>query len=150
MISYKISRKILNNSKIVIGDEIIKSIDCINRVTAKDVFTKQDNPAGNNAAFDGYAINSKDTNKINEKKGKLFKIVGMIAAGDKPLKRIKQKFQAVEIMTGGLLPKSFDTIIPIEQIIFYPNKKNPKYILIKKKINKYQHVRFKGSDFKKK
>ena len=149
MISYKISRKILNNSKIVIGDEIIKSIDCINRVTAKDVFTKQDNPAGNNAAFDGYAINSKDTNKINEKKGKLFKIVGMIAAGDKPLKRIKQKFQAVEIMTGGLLPKSFDTIIPIEQIIFYPNKKNPKYILIKKKINKYQHVRFKGSDFKK-
>ena len=56
MISYKISRKILNNSKIVIGDEIIKSIDCINRVTAKDVFTKKDNPAENNAAFDGYAI----------------------------------------------------------------------------------------------
>ena len=149
MISYKRSRKILNNSKIVIGNEIIKSINCINRVTAKDVFTKKDNPAENNAAFDGYAIDSKDTNKINKKKGKLFKIVGMIAAGDKPPKRIKQKFQAVEIMTGGLLPKNFDTIIPIEQIIFYPNKKNPKYILIKKKINKYQHVRFKGSDFKK-
>ena len=26
-------------------------------------------------------------------------------------------------MTGALLPDAFDTIIPIEQINFYPNKK---------------------------
>ena len=149
MISYKRSRKILNNSKIVIGDEIIKSIDCINRVTAKDVFTKKDNPAENNAAFDGYAIDSKDTKNLNKKKSKLFKILGTVAAGDKPLNKKTKKFQTVEIMTGGLLPKGFDTIIPIEQIIFYPNKKNPKNIVIDKKIEKSQHVRFKGSDYKK-
>ena len=47
------------------------------------------------------------------------------------------------------MPKQFDTIIPIEQIIYYPNKKNPKSILINKKIKKNQHVRFKGSDYKK-
>ena len=29
------------------------------------------------------------------------------------------------------MPKGFDTIIPIEKINFYPNKKNKKYILIK-------------------
>ena len=149
MISYEQSKKILKKAKIKIKDEIINSANSLNRVVSSNVYSNINYPTGDNAAFDGYAINSKDTNKINEKKGKLFKIVGMIAAGDKPPKRIKQKFQAVEIMTGGLLPKSFDTIIPIEQIIFYPNKKNPKYILIKKKINKYQHVRFKGSDFKK-
>ena len=34
-------------------------------------------------------------------------------------------------MTGALIPKSFDTIIPIEKINFYPNKKNAKYITIK-------------------
>ena len=28
-------------------------------------------------------------------------------------------------MTGGVIPKGLNTIIPIEQIIFYPNKKNP-------------------------
>jgi molybdopterin molybdotransferase len=53
-------------------------------------------------------------------------------------------------MTGALMPKSFDTIIPIEQINFYPNKKNAKYILLNKKIPKFEHIRFKGSDFKKK
>mgnify|MGYP001216335202 FL=1 len=52
-------------------------------------------------------------------------------------------------MTGGLIPKGYDTIIPIEQIVFYPNKKKPRYILVEKKIRKYQHVRFKGSDYKK-
>jgi len=62
-------------------------------------------------------------------------------------KKLK-KFDAVEIMTGGIIPKEFDTIIPIEQIVFHPNKVNPLNIVIDKKVKKYQHVRFKGSDFK--
>jgi len=149
MISYKNSRKILKNSKIRIYDEIIKSIDCKNRVLSENIFCKVNNPAGNNAAFDGFAINSKDTNKLNKNKTQLFKIIGTIAAGNKPGKKKINKFETIEIMTGGLLPKGLDTILPIEQVIFYPNKKNPKYILIDKKIKKDDHVRFKGSDFKK-
>ena len=149
MISYKRAKKILKSSKIIIQNELVKSSNCLNRVVAQDILSKSNNPAGDNAAFDGYAISSKDTNKLNKKKGRLFKILGTIAAGDKPNKKIKNKFQTVEIMTGGLMPKGFDTIIPIEKIIFYPNKKNPKFILINKKIKKNEHVRFKGSDYKK-
>jgi len=52
-------------------------------------------------------------------------------------------------MTGGIIPEGFDTIIPIEKINFYPNKRNRKYILINKKIKKYSYVRFAGSDYKK-
>ena len=149
MISYKQSRKILSNSKIEIRNESIKSSKSINRVTAEDIFCETNSPAGNNAAFDGFAINSKETNKLSKKRVKLFKILGIISAGDKPKKKNIQKFQTIEIMTGGLLPEGFDTIIPIEQIIFHPSKKNPKFILVDKKIKKNQHVRFKGSDFKK-
>jgi len=53
-------------------------------------------------------------------------------------------------MTGAIIPKFFDTIIPIEKIIFYPNKKNKKYIIINEKIKKNQHIRKAGSDYKKK
>jgi molybdopterin molybdotransferase len=148
MISYNQSRKILKNSKIIIRDELIKSTNCIDRVAAEDIICKTNNPAGDNAAFDGYAINSKDTIRLKNKKSKLFKIIGTVAAGDNPNKIKKKKFQTIEIMTGGLLPKGFDTIIPIEQIVFYPNKKKPKFIFINRKIRKYQHVRFKGSDYK--
>ena len=52
-------------------------------------------------------------------------------------------------MTGGIISKPFNTIVPIEQIIFYPNKENPQSIIINQKVNKYNHVRFKGSDYKK-
>ena len=149
MISYKQSRKILRNSKIVIANELIDSNNSVNRVAAENIFSKVNNPAGNNAAFDGYAIYSKDTNKLNKKNTMLFKIIGIVAAGDKPSRKRKQRFQTIEIMTGGLLPKGFDTIIPIEQIIFYPNKKNPKFISVNKRIKKNEHVRLKGSDYKK-
>ena len=146
MISYKQSRKILKDSKIIIKDEIVKSSNCINRVAAENILSKSNNPLENNAAFDGFAVNSKDTKNL-KKKGKLFKIIGVVSAGDKPSKKINKKFQTIEIMTGGILPRGFDTIIPIEKIIFYP-KKNPKFIFVNKKIKKHQHVRIKGSDFK--
>ena len=52
-------------------------------------------------------------------------------------------------MTGGIITKPFNTIIPIEKINFYPNKQNPKFIIIDRKVSKSNHIRFKGSDYKK-
>ena len=149
MISYNKSKTILKKSIIKIGEELINTNKCLNRVTSKDIYVHSYNPSENNAAFDGYAIKSSDTFRLNQKIHKKFKIIGSIAAGSKPIKKKIKKFQTVEIMTGALIPKSFDTIIPIEQINFYPNKKNARYILLNKKIPKFQHVRFKGSDYKK-
>jgi molybdopterin molybdotransferase len=149
MISYKQSRNKLKRSKILIKDEVIKSINSLNRVSASNIFSIANHPAADNAAFDGFAINSNDTKKLTKKKRQLFKILETVVAGDKPFNKKLKKFQSVEIMTGGIIPNGFDTIIPIEQIIFYPNKIKPSHILIDKKVNKYQYVRFKGSDFKK-
>ena len=149
MISYEQSKKILKRAKIKIKDEIINSVNSLNRLVSSNVYSSINYPTCDNAAFDGYAINSKDTNQIKKKLKKKFEIIGSIAAGSKPFMKKIKKFDTVEIMTGGILPKGFDTIIPIEQINFYPNKTNKKYILINKKIKKHNHVRFAGSDFKK-
>ena len=73
----------------------------------------------------------------------------MIAAGNKPLTKNAKKFDTIEIMTGGIISKTFNTRISIEQINFYPNKKKTKSIVVIKEIKKFNHVRFKGSDFKK-
>ncbi|MDB4119566.1 molybdopterin molybdotransferase MoeA [Candidatus Pelagibacter sp.] len=150
MISYQYSKKVLKKAIIKIKDENIKSINSLNRVVASNISCGINYPTGDNAAFDGYAINSQDTKNIKKSLSKKFKIIGLIAAGNKPFKKKIKRYDAVEIMTGGIIPKGFDTIIPIEQIIFYPNENNKKYILINKKIKKHNHVRFAGSDFKKK
>ena len=147
MISYQYSKRILKKAIIKIKHEDIKSINSLNRVVSKNIYSEINYPSEDNAAFDGYAINSNDTKNIKKNFPKKFKIIGLIAAGNKPFKKKIKKYDTVEIMTGGIIPKGFDTIIPIEKIIFYPNKKN---ILINKKITKYNHVRFAGSDFKEK
>ena len=149
MISYKASKKILKKGIIKINDESVLSTNSLNRVSSLNIYSKSNYPSDDNAAFDGYAINSNDTKNINKNKSKAFKIIGSIAAGSKPFKKRVKKFETVEIMTGSIIPKSFDTIIPIEQINFYPNKKTRKFILIDRKISKYNHIRFAGSDYKK-
>jgi len=148
MINYKQANDILIKSKIKIKDELIDSSKSLNRVNTFDIYSTENYPAGTNAAFDGFAINSKDTIKLNKKNIKEFKILKTISAGDNPklLKKIK-KFQTVEVMTGALIPNFFDTIIPIEKIIFNENKK---YIKVSQIIKKNQHIRYAGSDYKKK
>jgi molybdopterin molybdotransferase len=149
MISYLRSQQILKKAPIKISDEFIDSASSLNRVLSSNIFSNTNYPAGDNAAFDGFAINSKDSRALNKKFPQKFKIIGSMIAGTKPITKRIKKFDTVEIMTGGIVPKGFDTIIPIEQIIFYPNKERPKYIVVDKKINKHQHVRFLGSDYKK-
>ena len=121
MINYKLSKNKLKKSKILIKDEVIKTVSCLNRVSDSNVYSKVNNPAANNAAFDGFVINSKDTKNLNKKKNKLFKILGTIAAGTKPLNKKLKKFEAVEIMTGGIIPKGFDTI---KTISYFNRQKN--------------------------
>ena len=147
MINYKQAKNILIKSKIKIKDEIIDSSKSLNRINTLDIYSNVNYPAGTNAAFDGFAINSKETIKLNKNNIKEFKILKTIAAGDDPrLNKIK-KYQTVEVMTGALIPRSFDTIIPIEKIIF---NKDKKCIQISEKIKKNQHIRYVGSDYKKK
>ena len=147
MINYQQAKKILIKSKIKIKDELIDPTKSINRINVLDIYSNVNYPAGTNAAFDGFAINSKDTNKLNKNNPQNFRILKTISAGDSPrLNKIK-KYETVEVMTGALIPKGFDTIIPIEKIIFHLNNK---YISINDKIKKNQHIRYVGSDYKKK
>ena len=146
MINYNQAKKILIKSKIKIKDEFIDPSKSINRVNVLDIYSTVNYPAGTNAAFDGFAINSKDTNKLNKNNSQNFKILKTISAGDNPRLNKVKKYETVEVMTGALIPKGFDTIIPIEKIIFHPSNK---YISIDNKIKKNQHIRYAGSDYKK-
>ena len=148
MISYKKSQSLLKKNIIKIKNENILSINAINKVCAKTVYSNVDFPSANNSAFDGYAIKSLETNKATKSNNIKLKILKTISAGIKPNTPLK-KFSCVEIMTGGLVPKQFDTILPVEAAKI-EKIKNTKYLVISKKVKKNQHLRLKGSDFKKK
>ena len=80
MINYLQAKKILKKAKIKIRDEEIFINDSLNRVVSKDILSTSDYPLSDNAAFDGFAINSNDTKVVNKKNIKHFRIIGSIAA----------------------------------------------------------------------
>tara|TARA_B100000575_G_scaffold94642_1_gene75438 strand:- start:36 stop:1286 length:1251 start_codon:yes stop_codon:yes gene_type:complete len=149
MRSYNEALKILKNSNIKIHNEVIKSVDSLNRVCSSNIYSKSDYPSENNTSLDGFALNFENTKKASYNNLKKFKIVATISAGSKPYKKILKKNEAIEIMTGGIMPKGTNTIIPFEECTITGDKKN-KFIIIKKAYKKFNNVRFKGSDFKKK
>ena len=67
MISYDQSKKILKKAKIKIKDETIFAENTLNRVVSDNIYSKINYPAADNAAFDGFAVNSRDTNGIKKK-----------------------------------------------------------------------------------
>jgi len=149
MIDYKKATLIIKKNKIKINSETILSINSINRVSSTDIYSPSNYPAENNTSFDGYAVNSQETKNLTKKKFEKFKIIKTIAAGDNPNIKKIPKYSTIEVMTGAIIQKPFDTVIPIEQINFVQREHGKKYIIINKKIRKNEFIRFKGSDYKK-
>ena len=149
MKSYQSALSILKKNKLLIKNEKVPLKKALNRISTKDIYSPINYPASNNTAFDGFAFNSRETSTLNKDKNKKFKIIKTIAAGDNPNIKKIPKFSTIEVMTGSIIQKPFDTIVPIEEIKFFPNKFKPKFVIIKKKIKKNQFIRPAGSDFKK-
>ena len=148
MISYNKALKILYKSRLKIKSEKILLKDALHRICSENIYSKLNYPTTNNTALDGFALNSTETIKANKKKKINLKVLKTVAAGDNPnIKKIK-KYSCIEVMTGAIINKPFDTIIPYEQSnIIIQNKE--KYLSIDEKIKKFNHIRFKGSDFRK-
>ena len=89
------------------------------------ILSPSKNPLSNNTAFDGFALLAKETKGLSKKKVKKFKILKSIGAGDNPEIKNYQKNSSVEIMTGAIVPKPFDSIVPVEKVKYFPFKKKP-------------------------
>ena len=147
MIKYQRAIKIINKVSLNLPDEKISTLDSLGRVCAKNILSPTKNPLSNNTAFDGFALLAKETKGLSKKKVKKFKILKSIGAGDNPKINNYQKNSSVEIMTGAIIPKPFDTILPVEKVKYFPSKKKPTHIVVDREIKKFSFVRFAGEDF---
>ena len=148
MIQYKEAISIIKKISLKLNDERISILNSVNRISSLDVKSPSINPLHNNTAFDGFAIIAKETKGISVKKSKKFKIIKTIAAGDIPKIKNYSKNSVIEIMTGGLVPKPFDSVVAVEKVKYYPSRKKPTHIIIKREVKKFSFVRFAGEDYK--
>jgi molybdopterin molybdotransferase len=147
MIDYQKAIKIINKVSLNLPNEKISISDSLNRVCAKNVLSSSINPLSNNTAFDGFAVLAKETKGLSKKKIKKFKILKTIGAGDNPKINNYQKNSSVEIMTGGIIPKPFDSIIPVEKAKYFPSEQKPTHIFVDYEVEKFSFIRFAGEDY---
>ena len=148
MISYKQAINKLKKFNLSIGSETILSKESLYRICSENIYSRFNYPSSDNTAFDGFAINSSETKNANKNNEIKLKILKTIAAGDSPKIKKIPKNSCIEVMTGAVINKPFDTIIPYEKSKVIKNKNNY-YLVINKKISKFNNLRFAGSDYKK-
>jgi molybdopterin molybdotransferase len=88
-------------------------LDCLGQVLAEDVYSTIDIPPLDNSAMDGYALRAEDTSGASKSSPKCLSVVGELAAGSLPAKKVKPG-TAIRIMTGAPLPEGADAVVRFE------------------------------------
>ena len=91
--------------------ELITLDQAINRILAEDLLSPIDVPSADNSAMDGFAFHGDCLG--NSETIVTLKIVGTAYAG-KPYEGAVGSGECLKIMTGALMPKDCDTVIPQE------------------------------------
>ena len=112
MISFKEALKKVLDHKQDFGTEQIPLKMAMGRVLAEEVIADRDFPPFNRATKDGIAINydSIATGQTT------FKIEGILPAGVAPT-LLSNTEQAIEIMTGAVVPDNADTVVMYEHLV---------------------------------
>jgi molybdopterin molybdotransferase len=90
---------------------------------------------------------TEETKGLTKKNTKKFKILKTIAAGDNPRLDNYEKNSTAEVMTGGLVPEQFDSIIPVEKANYFPSKEKATHIIVDEEVEQYSYIRFAGEDY---
>lgn len=131
-----------------VDKERISIEHALNRVLAHPVYALFDLPAFDNSSMDGFAVNSSDISKANKDNPVNLKVVADIPAGLEPDIHISPG-QAARIMTGAVLPKFTDSVVPVEETDFdgrEPGSEAPDFVKIFKAVESGGYIRRKGQD----
>jgi len=133
-------RVILHQAKLF-PIETIPLSKSVGRVLRENIISDRHQPPFNKSLMDGIAISF----DVWQKGQRTFNIEAIVPAGVAP-KPLKKNTDCVRIMTGAMVPKGCDCVIPLEQIHIEGDTAQCKdWTMIKK----HQSIRLEGADGKK-
>ncbi|MEA3175405.1 MAG: molybdopterin molybdotransferase [Gammaproteobacteria bacterium] len=91
--------------------ESLPLTQCVGGTLRENVYAERDHPPFDRVTMDGIAVDSEALRRGL----KSFRIQGLQAAGAAQLK-LSSSDDAIEVMTGAMLPSGCDSVIPIEQL----------------------------------
>jgi len=97
----------------VLGEEQTPILDSLGQVLAEDIDSSIDIPPLDNAAMDGYAVQSKDTHGAGIGSPQFLRVIDTVIAGSISQHEVKPG-TAIRIMTGAPVPKGADSVVRFE------------------------------------
>src|SRR6516164_6690914 len=91
--------------------ESLPLTQCVGGTLRENIYAERDHPPFDRVAMDGFAVDSEALRRGQRR----FRIQGIQPAGSPPLK-LASGNDAIEVMTGAILPVGCDNVIPIEQL----------------------------------
>ena len=95
-------------------EQVLVDLDqSLGRILAEDILAAEDFPAQDNSAMDGFAVKAGDLVGRDS-----LTLVGQSLAGQ-PFDGQLEAGQCTRVMTGGLIPKGADAVVPVENTSGY-------------------------------
>ncbi len=139
MLSFKQALECITSlNKLSLSKETIPIMHSHNKVLCADILATRAMPAFSHSAMDGFGFNTKDYPHS-------LKVIKNIYAGEDSSQVILQKNQAVRIMTGAMIPKDIDCVIPFEKANF--DEKNA-LLTLSIPPKKGDNIRYEGEEIK--
>ena len=137
MISVKEASLLIQKATQEFSVETVNFLESENKVLKETILADTDFPPFDRVCMDGIAIFKKsfDEGKRN------FKIEGIQAAGS-PQKTLKNSQNCLEVMTGAILPKNTDVVIPYELLTI----ENETATINLEALKAWQNIHLKGRD----
>tara|TARA_B100001750_G_scaffold209905_1_gene190081 strand:- start:285 stop:1535 length:1251 start_codon:yes stop_codon:yes gene_type:complete len=135
-------RVLLNSFENISSSQLIPSSESYRRVLFNDIYSSHDVPFYDKSHFDGYAVNSSDTENASSDSPLLLKVIDSAELTDNsPLSL--QLGNSMKIRTGAFVPYGSNSIIPKENV-----KVVDDYIELTSPINSGHGIVPRGSDLK--
>ncbi|GHP84624.1 molybdopterin molybdenumtransferase MoeA [Helicobacter pylori] len=136
MISFKEALKIHSSIPLKpLEIEVVSLFESIGRILAEDIICIHALPKFNQSAMDGYGFKMQDL-------GKKTQVIQHIFAGDDVSTLEVKENECVKIMTGAMVPKGIETIVPIECML----ESHKDFALAPKDFKIHANIRQKGEN----
>ena len=135
--SSNIALEIILNESINFGIVEVDFINSSGRVLKENIVADRDFPPFNRVSMDGIGIRYDSFNEGQRK----FTIEGIQPAGSSQL-TLNNYENCIEVMTGAVLPKNIDVVIPYEQVEI----KNSVATVQIKEVEQFKNIHKKGTD----
>jgi molybdopterin molybdotransferase len=137
-ITPRLAEEAINSRLTCLPIESLPLMQCIGGTLRENVYAERDHPPFDRVTMDGIAVDSSSLRRGLTR----FRIQATQAAGSPPLK-LGGAEDAIEVMTGAILPVGADCIIPVEQLDVADGYANLKAVVTS---SPFHNVHRRGSD----